>query len=76
MNLLWLDHILVRAVMLAALTGGAYVIYRRLPDLIEPTLLAEFPVVTTVIAIFAALSVLHWGMSTLTGLMRKGSGGH
>jgi hypothetical protein len=76
MNLVGLDHILVRAVMLAALTGGAYVIYRRLPSLIEPTLLAEFPVVTTVLAIFAALSVLHWVMTKLTGLMREGSGGH
>lgn len=72
----WLESIPVRAVMLAVLAGGVYVIYMRLPGLIEPTLLAEFPVVTTVLAIFASLSVLHWGLTRLTGLMRRGSSGH
>lgn len=56
------------AVMLAALAAGAYLIVMRLPPLLEPTPLTDFPVLTTLLALFAFLSLTHTLLSGLSAL--------
>jgi hypothetical protein len=58
----------VRAITLALLVAGSYAIYLKLPPLLEGTPLAEFPVVTSVMAQFAYLTLanlLLWATSSL-----------
>ena len=55
----WQDSWPVRAAMLAALGAGGYLIAMRLPPLLEPTPLTDFPIVATLLALFAYLSVAH-----------------
>ena len=69
----WSEALPVRVVMLALLLGGAYLIWQRVPALIEPTLLGEFPVVATVIALFAYLTAVHTVLSAATALVKRAS---
>ena len=55
----WQDGWRMRAVVLAALSAGATLIVMRLPSLLEPTPLADFPVVATLLALFAYFSAAH-----------------
>jgi hypothetical protein len=65
------ETVLVRFVLVTALVAGAYQIVMRLPRLIEPTVLNEFPIVTTVLALFAYLTVAHASLSALAALSRR-----
>lgn len=49
----------VAAIILAPVAYGAYQIYNRLPNYLDSTPLGDFPIVSTLVAIIAFLSVLH-----------------
>ena len=70
----WSEALPVRVVMLSLLLAGAYLIWQRVPTLIEPTLLGEFPVVATVITLFAYLTAVHTILSAATALMKRAAG--
>ena len=65
----WQESWPVAGLMLAALGAGAYLIVMRLPALLEPTPLADFPIVVTVMALFGYLSVVHVALHGLTRVL-------
>ena len=70
----WLESIPVRMLVLAPVAAGAYFIYMRLPALLDPTPLTDFPIVTTVLALFAYLTVVHLVLNALSAVARLVAG--
>lgn len=64
----WIESLPVRMLVLAPVLGGIYLIYMRLPGLLEPTPLADFGVVPTVLAVFAFLTAVHMVLGALSAV--------
>jgi hypothetical protein len=65
----WVESLPVRLLVLVPLAAGAYLIVLRLPALIDPTPLTDFPIVTTVLALLAYLTVLHVALDALSSIV-------
>ncbi len=64
------EWLAVRLVTVVALVAGAYVIVMRLQGLIQSTVLNEFPIVTTVLALFAYLTLANLLLFGIAALAR------
>jgi hypothetical protein len=64
----WLPEAAGRVTAVAAITAGGHLLYTKLPAVTQSTVLAEFPVVATVLALFVYLSIVHqllWQVSAI-----------
>lgn len=64
-------ELVVRILTVLGATAGAYLIYDRLPGLLDPTPWTDFPIVSIVVVIFAWLTVAELAAAAIRWMLPR-----